>query len=36
MLVTLYDNISSKFNFQIAGLRVKVTVASFEKTLPSL
>ena len=31
-----YDNISSKFDFQGPGLKVKVTVAIFIKTLSSL
>ena len=31
-----YYNISSKFNFQIAGLKVKVNVAILENTLSSL
>ena len=26
-----YDNISSKFNFQVVGLKVKVTLAIFRK-----
>ena len=29
----MYDNISSKFDFQGPGLKVKVTVAIFRKTL---
>ena len=28
--------ISSKFNFQVAGLKVKVTVATFRKTVIAL
>ena len=32
----VYDNISSKFNFQIAGLKIKLSVAIFSKTLSSL
>ena len=31
-----YNNISCKFDFQDAGLKVKVTMAIFRKTLSSL
>ena len=31
-----YDNISSKFHFQVPGLKVKVTVAIYIKTLSSI
>ena len=31
-----YDNISSKFNFKVAGLKVKVTVAIFRDSNPCI
>ena len=31
-----YDNISSEFDFQDPGLKVKVTVADFRKTVITL